>query len=117
MDTLGFFTSAFSFGALGGVGAGFFFGEMSKSYPIGCLFGAAIGLAAGVILRLRWVGTLIFGLAAGVAAYSLGDGAQSLLGALGFAPVGALIGAVLAFRSIKEQLKGGGDKPNFWSAP
>jgi len=72
-------------------------------------------------LRLRWLGTLIFGLAASVAAYSLGHAQfaeveQSLLGPLGFAPVGALIGAVLAYRSIKEQLKGGGDRPSFWSA-
>lgn len=109
-------------GALGGVGAGFFFAEMSKSYPIGSLMGAAVGLTAGLILRLRWLGTLIFGLAAGVAAYSLGhaqfgEAEHSLLGALGFAPVGALIGAVLAYRSIKEQLKGGSDKPSFWSAP
>ena len=112
-------------GALGGAGAGAVFGEMSKAHPYGALVGAGVGLAAGLILRLRWVGTAICGLAAGVAAYGLGhDPAfgpaheqRSLLGPLGFAPVGALIGAVLAHRTIKEQLKGGGGTKGFWSAP
>ena len=108
-------------GGIGGVGLGFFFTEMSKHGPTGTMVGAAVGVGAGAILRLRLVGTLIFGLATAVAAYSLGDPERladregSLLGPVGFAPVGALTGVVLTYRTIKEQLKGGGK--DFWSLP
>jgi serine/threonine protein kinase len=106
-------------GALGGVGLGFFFGSQRKDYGAGCIIGVAVGLLAGMILRLRLVGTLTCGLAAGVAAYSIGaeysQQGHSLLGALGFAPVGALMGTVLAYRTVKEQLRGDGAKRGFWS--
>jgi hypothetical protein len=109
-------------GALGGVGLGIFVAEMEKDNPGGAMVGAAVGTAAGVILRLRIVGAVVCGLAAGVAAYSLGHtpghghSEGSLLGPVGFAPLGALIGVVLAYRTIKEQLRGDGSK-GFWSAP
>jgi hypothetical protein len=67
-----------------------------------------------VTLRLRLVGTLICALATAVAAHSLADSEGSLLGPVGFAPLGALIGVVLAYRTIKEQLKGDGGR-GFWS--
>jgi serine/threonine protein kinase len=103
-------------GALAGVGAGLFFDEMSKRDPFGAFVGVGVGIAAGLILRLRWVGTGVCGLAAGAAGYYLGDHQGSLLGPLGFAPIGAMIGAVLAHRRINEQLKGG-DQRGFWEPP
>jgi serine/threonine protein kinase len=113
-------------GAMGGAGMGFFFAEMSQQYPGGVMVGAILGLGAGLILRLRWVGTLICGLAASAAAYMVGwqmnpfgdiGDKHSLLGALGFLPVGALIGTVLAHRTLREQLKGDGKSKSFWAAP
>ena len=98
--------------------------DTHKNQPYGAAVGAIIGVGAGVILRLRWVGTLLCGIAAGVAAHSLGremdalgnvEGAPVLLGPLGFAPVGALIGAVLAQHAIKDQLKGDNGTKGFWS--
>jgi serine/threonine protein kinase len=98
-------------GAVAGAGAGFFFGMERTENAVGCAVGAVLGLLAGTTLRLRLAGTLTCGLVAGMAAYAVGPYYQQsgsghpLFGALGFAPVGALMGAVLAHRTIKEQLK------------
>jgi serine/threonine protein kinase len=105
-------------GALGAVALGFFFAHQAPDSFLGFVLGAMIGGAAGgTILRLRGVGTGLCAVAAGVAGYSMRGGEGSLLGPLGFAPVGALIGAILAHRTIKEQLKGDGGSKGFWTTP
>jgi serine/threonine protein kinase len=104
-------------GALAGNALGFFFADQSPNSYLGVVLGGMIGFAAGVILRLRVVGAVLCALAAGVAGYSLRDGQGSVLGPVGFAPVGALLGAVLAHRTIKEQHKGDGGSKGFWTTP